>query len=75
MPVVDSTFPFIQGEALQGQKRPDHVFSDPLGLVSGLGPDAAVDIESGVPLGEGGFCPFGAEKLIAGKVGQDLAGE
>jgi hypothetical protein len=31
VPDSDLAFPFIEGEAFQGQKRPDHVFSDPLG--------------------------------------------
>jgi hypothetical protein len=31
IPVADPGFLFIQGEALQGQKRADHVFSNPLG--------------------------------------------
>jgi hypothetical protein len=30
--VADLGFPFIEGEPPQGQKRPDHVFSHPLGL-------------------------------------------
>jgi hypothetical protein len=50
--VANLAFPFIQREPLQGQKRPDHVFSHPLGLVSGLGPDAAVNTETRVLPGE-----------------------
>ena len=48
----DLAFSFIQGEAFQGQQRPDHVFSHPLGLGLCLGPDAAVDIETRVPPGK-----------------------
>jgi len=31
IPVADLAFSFIQGETFQGQQRPDHVFSHPLG--------------------------------------------
>ena len=41
--VADLGFPFIQGEALQGKERPDHVFAHPLGLFLGPGPHLAVD--------------------------------
>ena len=41
--VANLPFPLIEGEPLQGQKRPDHVFSDPLGLGFCPGPDPAVD--------------------------------
>jgi hypothetical protein len=71
----DLAFSFIQGETFQGQQRPDHVFSHPLGLGLCLGPDAAVDIETRVPPGKEAVRPFEAEKLLADKVGQDLAGE
>jgi hypothetical protein len=42
--VTDPACLFIQGEPLQGQERPDHVFSHPLGLDLCLGPDPAVDM-------------------------------
>jgi hypothetical protein len=62
-----------------GQKSdeqwPDHVFSQPLGLVSGLGSDLVMNIKSRVPPGEDAVCPFGAEKLVADKIGQNLAGK
>jgi hypothetical protein len=35
----------LERQALQGEERPDHVFSNPLGLGASLGPDAAVDID------------------------------
>jgi hypothetical protein len=67
--------PFIEGETFQGQQRPDHVFSDPLGLFLCLDPDPAVDIEPRVSPGEKAFRPFGAEELLEDKIDQDLAGE
>ena len=73
--VADLTFPFIEGEPFQREQRPDHGFSHPLGLSFCLGPDPAVDIEARVPPGEKAVCPFGAEKLLADEVGQDLAAE
>jgi len=79
--VQDSDLPLVRdmgsrtGDELQGEKRADHVFSDPLGLFIGFGPDAAVDIESGLPPREEAVPPFGAEKLPADKIGQDLAGK
>lgn len=37
----------IKGEALEGNKRADHVyFADPLGLVSAVGSDSVVDVEA-----------------------------
>jgi len=50
--VADPAFPFIEGEALQGEQRPDHVFADPFGLCLCPGPDPAVDIETRMPPGE-----------------------
>jgi 4-hydroxy-4-methyl-2-oxoglutarate aldolase len=46
IPVADLAFPFIEGEAFQGQKRPDHVFAHPFGLSFCPSPDPAVDIET-----------------------------
>jgi len=46
IPVADLGFPFIEGEAFQGEKRPDHVFAHPLGLSLCLGPDPAMNIEN-----------------------------
>jgi hypothetical protein len=71
--IVDSPRPFSQGEPLQGQKGPDHVFSHPLGLVPSLGPDPAVGIETRVPPGEEAFGPFRAEELPADKISEDLS--
>jgi hypothetical protein len=73
--VADLGSLFIEREAFEGKQRPDHVFFHPLGLLIRPGPDQAVDVEAGVPPGEKAFRPFGAEKLPADKVGQDLAGE
>jgi len=56
-------------------KRPDHVFSHPLGLGLCLGPDPAVDREPRMPPGKKAFYPFRAEKLRADKIDQDLAGK
>src|SRR4030042_195622 len=39
VPDSDLAFPYIEGEVFQGQKRPDHVFSDPLGIFLCLGPE------------------------------------
>jgi hypothetical protein len=52
VPVGDSAFPFIQGEALQGQQRPGHILSHPLSLSFCPAPDAAMDIKAGVAPGE-----------------------
>jgi hypothetical protein len=60
IPIADSAFPFIKREPLQGQKRPDHVFSDPLGLCLCLGPDPAVNIETRMAPGKQALCPFWA---------------
>jgi hypothetical protein len=43
IPVADLGLLFVEGEALQGEKRADHVFAHPLGLFPGFGPDPAVD--------------------------------
>ena len=56
-PVGDSAFPFIQGEALQGQQRPEHILSHPLRLAFCAGPDAAMDIKAGVTPGEEALLP------------------
>jgi hypothetical protein len=39
-------------QPLEREERPDHVFSHPLGLDLCLGPDQAVDVETGVRPGE-----------------------
>jgi hypothetical protein len=75
IPVADSSCPFIQEETLQREQRADHVFSDPLGLGLCLGPDPAVDIETGVPKGAKAFRPFGTEELLADEIGQEFAGK
>jgi len=75
IPVADPAFSFIEGEAFQGEKRPDHVFSHPLGLSLCLGPDPAVNIEPRMPPGEEAVRPFGAQQLLAHKIGQDLPAE
>ena len=75
MPIADLACAFIQGEPLQGQKRPDHVFAHPLGFSLCLGPDPAVDVESGMLPGENPLGPFGAEKLLADKIRENLVGE
>jgi hypothetical protein len=46
-----------------------------LGLSPCLGPDPVVDIEPRVPPGEKPVRPFGAEKLLADKRGQNLPAE
>jgi len=75
IPVADLGFPFIEGEAFKGEQRPDHVFAHPIGLSLCLGPDPAMNIEPRVPPGEEAFRPFGAEKFLADKIGQDFSGE
>ena len=40
-------------------------YDHPLGLVLGLRPDPAVDMEPRMPPGKKAFCPFGAEKFLA----------
>jgi hypothetical protein len=44
IPIADPAFFFIEGEAFQGQERTDHVFSHPLGLFLGFGPDPADEV-------------------------------
>jgi len=73
--VADLTIPFIEGEAFQGQKRPDHVFSDPLGLGLYPGPDTAVHVEAGVAPGEKAFCPFRAQQLLVDQKRKNLPSE
>ena len=66
---------FIEGESLQGQKRPDHILSYPLSLSLCLGPDPAVDIEPCVAPGENPFCPFGTEELLVDQKPKNLPSE
>ena len=61
--------------SIRDKNQPDHVFPHPLGLRFCFGPDLAVDVEAGVTPGKQTFRPFRAQKLLADKVGQDLAGE
>ena len=75
IPIGDLAWPFIQGEPLQGEKGPDHVFPDPLGLLSGLGPDAAVNIEPRVPPGQKAVRPIGAQQLLVDQKPKNLPGE
>jgi hypothetical protein len=75
IPITNASFLFIEGEALQGQKRTDHVLSHPLGLFPGLGPNPAMNIEPRVPPGNDPFHPLRAQKLLADKIGQDLPAE
>jgi hypothetical protein len=75
IPIADPAFPLIKGETLQGQKRPNHVLSDPLGLVVNLGPDAAVDIEPGMSPGEKALCPFGVQELFMDEKPEGRAAE
>ena len=64
---------FREREPLERKKRPDHVLSHPLGLDASLGPHPAVDVETRMPPGENALGPFGAQKLLADKIGQDLS--
>jgi hypothetical protein len=64
---IDLACPFVEGEALQREKRPDQVFSDPLGLGLCPGPDPAVNIEAGVTPGEEAFCPFLTQEFLVDK--------
>jgi hypothetical protein len=75
IPIADLACPFIEREPLQGEQRPDHVFSDPLGLSFCPGPDAAVDVKSGVSPGEEAVCPLGAQQLLVDEKPNNLAGE
>jgi hypothetical protein len=43
IPVADQASLLIEGVAPQEKERPDHILAHSLGLVSGLGPDPAVD--------------------------------
>jgi len=73
--VADLTFPFIEGEAFQGKKRPDHILAHPLGLALSLSSHQAMDRETRVPPGKQPFRPFRAEKLLPNEERQDLPGE
>jgi hypothetical protein len=64
LPKLLSACPFIEREAFQGKQRPDHVLAHALGLGLCLGPDAAVDRESRMALGEGAVRPSGTEELL-----------
>ena len=75
VPVAHLGSLFIEGEAFQGKKRPDHVFSHPLGLGLCLSLDPAVDIEARVAPGKQTFGPFGTEELLANEISQELAGK
>jgi hypothetical protein len=52
IPIADLTLFLREREPLQTEKRADHVFPHPLGLMPSLGPDPAVDIEPRVPPGQ-----------------------
>jgi len=58
MPIANLALRLHEGEPLQGEKRPDHVLSDPLGLGLRLGPDQAVDIKAGMPPGKDPLAPL-----------------
>jgi len=75
IPVADLGFSFIEGEALQGKERPDHVLANSLGLRLSLGPHQAVDRKPRMPPGENTLRPLRAQKLLADKISQDLAGK
>jgi len=75
IPVADLAFPFIEGEAFQGKKRPDHIFARPLGLSFCPGPDPAVDIETRVPKGVKAVRPFGTQQLLVDQKLMNLPNE
>lgn len=61
---ADFRLHFIEGEALQGQKRPGHVFDHQLGLFPGLSSYPAVDRQRGVTPGEIARGPFGTKQTL-----------
>ena len=69
--VADLPLTVQEQEPLQGQHRPDHIFSDPLGLGPGLHPDPAVNIETRMAPGEDPSGPFGAEEPFADQKPED----
>lgn len=71
----DLAFPFQEGEPFQGQKRPDHVFADSLGLIFGLGPYAAVHIETRVAPGKDLIRELGADEFLSEKTREHLPGK
>jgi hypothetical protein len=73
IPVADLAFPFIEGEALQGKKRPNHVFAHSLGLFSGFGPDLAVDRKARVAPGCDLLHQGLRDELLAKEESEDLA--
>jgi len=75
MPIADLTLFLREREPLQGQKRPDHVLSHPLGLGLCLGPDPAVNIEPRVPPGENALRPFRAQELLVDQKPKNLPSE
>jgi len=75
IPIADLGLFLRERESLQGQQRPNHVLSHPLGLGLGLGPDPAVDIEPRVPPGEKAFRPFGTQQLLVDQKPKNLPSE
>jgi len=75
MPITNLSFLFQEEEALQREERPDHVFPHPFGLRLRLCPHQAVDMEAGVPPGENALGSLRAQRLLADKHRQHLAGE
>ena len=77
LPALLATVPArpVPQEALKGRLRPDHGFSDPLGLELAPSPDAAMDIEARVPPGEDPFSPLWAQELLIDQKRQDFPGE
>ncbi len=73
--VADLACPFIEGEAFQGKKGTNHVFSHPLGLDLRPGPEPAVNIEARVAPRKDPLGPFGTQQLLADEHRQDLSGE
>jgi hypothetical protein len=50
--VPDLALALQEGQPLEGEDRPEHIFTDPLGLRFCLGPDQAVDVEARLRPGE-----------------------
>jgi len=64
IPVTNLALLLREGEAFEGEQRTDNVFTDPLGVLLGLSPDLAVNVEPGIPLGEDLLVELSADERL-----------
>jgi len=75
MPIGNFACSLIKGEVSEGEKGPDHVFSDSFCLSFGLSSDLAVDVETCVAPVEDFLDQGKADELFPEQQREDLVGE